>query len=143
MIKRFQKSKVNSALALRNISVNDDDLALMDEYLFKPNAIVKYVKKPILGITGNKLIGSLVGAAIGLALFPVIGPLGFQIGIVVGGLIGSLFERKPKGSKEDAKFKPEAQFSQDLVIAKYGDPVAMIFCNKNDNNYGGVRVSGN
>lgn len=141
-MKKFQQSRVNTALAHHHINLNDDELALMDEYLYSPGNITLYQGYTPKGITANRVIGSFVGAIIGLALFPVMGPLGFQLGIVIGGLIGSLFERKKK-PKEDQKFKPEAQFNQELVVAKYGDPVAMIFCNRDDNEYGGVRVSGN
>jgi hypothetical protein len=150
------ESRLAQDLQSLGVNISEDeirDLAAFHFYLKTQNQ-ARLADTPITfdpdDIQGGKTLGSVIGGVIGIGLsfvLPGVGlAAGLAIGSAIGGLAGAALAKPQSQEPESQSANRRSQKSYGITASKglveVGNPVPIIFCNRNRNQNGGVRFSG-
>lgn len=92
-------------------------------------------------IVSGKSFGRIIGSVIGVATAAVTGQW-WAAGLALLSGVLSLTQRRPEPEDEEERFDPRFGFEQGGQLAPSGGILPRIYCNRNINPSGGVRVGG-
>lgn len=135
------------------LNLSEQELKELHQFHFwlKTQRQARLAECPVLQdpdeIEDGKTLGSIIGGIIGIGLsfiIPGIGlATGLAIGASIGGLAGAALQRPEDESKKaERRSRPSYGITSNKALVKLGDPVPLIFTNRDRNPNGGVRLTG-
>jgi hypothetical protein len=153
----MESRQLSQDLQSLGVSISEDEIRELAAFHFylKTQSQSRLADTPIAwnpdDIEGGKTTGSIIGGLIGVGLSFVLPGIGLAAGLAIGSAIGGLAGAalaKPKGGAEPDDQSGNRRNSKSYGISatkglvEPGNPVPIIFCNRNRNKNGGVRFSG-
>jgi Putative phage tail protein len=152
----MESRKLSQDLQSLDVDISEEEIRELAAFHFylKTQSQSRLADTPIAwnpdDIEGGETTGSIIGGLIGVGLSFVLPGIGLAAGLAIGSAIGGLAGAalaKPKGVEPDdqsgnRRNSKSYGISATKGLVELGQPVPIIFCNRNRNKNGGVRFSG-